>query len=206
MSPRLLAAWMDSSLAVSPLASSVASRVGTRSKWSSSARLLRPVIIRTSLRPTLTASSTTYWMAGLSTTGSISLGMALVAGRNLVPSPAAGITALRTEQLVVVTVLIYPREHSYGKCFRQAARPPDAATKDDIHANRDHAVEGRDPFAAPADPGHDDSNRACNRRRRHRYPWPALGRGHRCGQAGHLHRLPRRRFRTADPSPAARAA
>src|SRR5919112_1085558 len=58
-------------------------------------------------------------MAGLSTTGSISLGMALVAGRNLVPSPAAGITALRTEQLVEVTGLIYPREHSYGKCFRQ---------------------------------------------------------------------------------------
>ena len=46
--------------------------------------------------PARTASSTTYWMAGLSTTGSISLGWALVAGRNRVPSPAAGITALRT--------------------------------------------------------------------------------------------------------------
>jgi hypothetical protein len=34
-------------------------------------------------------------MSGLSTKGSISLGEALVAGRNLVPRPAAGKTALR---------------------------------------------------------------------------------------------------------------
>src|SRR5579872_2197801 len=46
--------------------------------------------------PDATASSTPYWMIGLSTTGSISLGWALVAGRNRVPSPAAGNTALRT--------------------------------------------------------------------------------------------------------------
>src|SRR5262245_62544267 len=47
-------------------------------------------------RPEATASSTTYWIIGLSTSGSISFGCALVAGRNLVPSPAAGNTALRT--------------------------------------------------------------------------------------------------------------
>jgi hypothetical protein len=35
-------------------------------------------------------------MIGLSTRGNISLGCALVAGKNLVPSPAAGKTALRT--------------------------------------------------------------------------------------------------------------
>src|ERR1022692_1156179 len=35
-------------------------------------------------------------MMGLSTSGSISLGWALVAGRKRVPSPAAGNTALRT--------------------------------------------------------------------------------------------------------------
>jgi hypothetical protein len=34
-------------------------------------------------------------MVGLSTIGSISLGMALVSGRNRVPKPAAGIMALR---------------------------------------------------------------------------------------------------------------
>src|SRR6266568_4962408 len=59
-------------------------------------RLLRPVIISTSSRPAAAASSTTYWIAGLSTTGSISFGVAFVAGRNRVPSPAAGTTALRT--------------------------------------------------------------------------------------------------------------
>jgi hypothetical protein len=37
-----------------------------------------------------------YWMAGRSTMGSISLGTAFVAGRNLVPSPATGMTAVRT--------------------------------------------------------------------------------------------------------------
>src|SRR3954447_25508119 len=46
--------------------------------------------------PAATASSTAYWMTGLSTSGSISFGCALVAGRNLVPQPAAGKTAFRT--------------------------------------------------------------------------------------------------------------
>src|SRR4029453_8735863 len=47
-------------------------------------------------RPEATASSTTYWIIGLSTSGSISLGCAFVAGRKRVPRPAAGKTALRT--------------------------------------------------------------------------------------------------------------
>src|SRR4029079_1549089 len=80
----------------SPLASRACSSSQWRSKWSSSAVLLRPVTIRMSLSPARVASATTYWIAGLSTTGSISLGIALVAGRNLVPIPAAGMTALVT--------------------------------------------------------------------------------------------------------------
>src|SRR5713101_4155048 len=60
------------------------------------ARLLRPVTRMISSSPEATASSTTYWMVGLSTTVSISFGCALVAGRKRVPSPAAGRTALRT--------------------------------------------------------------------------------------------------------------
>jgi hypothetical protein len=46
--------------------------------------------------PEATASSTTYWIKGLSTSGSISFGEALVAGKKRVPNPAAGKTALRT--------------------------------------------------------------------------------------------------------------
>src|ERR1700759_5238645 len=53
-------------------------------------------MIRMSVRPACTASSTTYWIAGRSTTGSISFGELFVAGKKRVPSPAAGITALRT--------------------------------------------------------------------------------------------------------------
>src|SRR6185436_15540932 len=58
--------------------------------------LPRPVTMMMLVRPAATASSITYWMMGLSTRGSISFGCALVAGRNLVPRPAAGKTALRT--------------------------------------------------------------------------------------------------------------
>jgi hypothetical protein len=41
-------------------------------------------------------SLTTYWISGLSTSGSISFGMALVAGNIRVPKPATGITAFLT--------------------------------------------------------------------------------------------------------------
>ena len=56
----------------------------------------RPVTMRMSSMPAATASSTTYWIPGLSTRGIISLGVAFVAGRKRVPRPAAGMTALRT--------------------------------------------------------------------------------------------------------------
>ncbi len=58
--------------------------------------MLRPVTKIIISMPAAAASSTAYWISGLSTTGSISLGMALVAGRKRVPEPATGKTALRT--------------------------------------------------------------------------------------------------------------
>src|SRR6516164_6747644 len=71
--------------------------------------LLRPVTKMKCSIPAALASSTTCWMSGRSTTGSISLGMALVAGRNLVPSPATGKTAFRM-------ACIYPLESGgHGK-------------------------------------------------------------------------------------------
>ena len=48
--------------------------------------------------PARTASSTTYWIEGLSTTGSIAFCCALVAGRKRVPRPAAGMTAFVTSR------------------------------------------------------------------------------------------------------------
>ena len=62
------------------------------SKWSSMLRLLRPVMNTISVQPASTASSTAYWIRGLSTIGSISLGLALVAGKKRVPIPATGKT------------------------------------------------------------------------------------------------------------------
>src|SRR5574340_396233 len=49
-----------------------------------------------SVTPASIASSTAYWIRGLSTMGSISLGLALVAGRKRVPRPATGKTAFLT--------------------------------------------------------------------------------------------------------------
>src|SRR5579864_8601488 len=66
--------------------------------------------------PAATASSTPYWMMGLSTSGSISFGCALVAGRKRVPSPAAGNTALRT--LAGISISVRP-----GGCGAQHLRP-----------------------------------------------------------------------------------
>src|SRR5271156_6557727 len=61
--------------------------------------LPRPVMMMIWSQPDARASSTPYWMMGLSTKGSISLGWALVAGKKRVPSPAAGKTALRTRMV-----------------------------------------------------------------------------------------------------------
>src|SRR5512139_644638 len=59
------------------------------------ARLDAPVTKTRRVAPAARASSTAYWISGLSTTGSISLGLALVAGRKRVPRPATGNTAVR---------------------------------------------------------------------------------------------------------------
>src|SRR5437764_9163364 len=58
--------------------------------------LPRPVTRMTWVAPAFTASSTISWMVGVSTIGSISFGTVLVTGRKRVPSPAAGMTTLRS--------------------------------------------------------------------------------------------------------------
>src|SRR5215216_2641872 len=110
-----------SSLSSSPFSVSSCSSSTERSKWSSMACLPRPVTIRMSSIPAPTASSITYWMEGLSTRGSISLGCALVAGRKRVPSPAAGITALRT-----FTMAIPPNFADQAQILLDPGRPSPA--------------------------------------------------------------------------------
>src|SRR5256885_7900095 len=64
------------------------------------ARLPPPVTMITCSIPLAIASSTQYWVVGLSTGGSISFGCAFVTGRKRVPRPAAGKIALRTVRVV----------------------------------------------------------------------------------------------------------
>ena len=49
-----------------------------------------------SVMPAARASSIAYWISGRSTSGRISFGTDLVAGRNRVPKPATGSTAFVT--------------------------------------------------------------------------------------------------------------
>src|SRR5262245_6065114 len=104
------------------------------------ARLPRPVITSTSVSPARTASSTTYWMAGLSTIGSISLGWLLVAGRKRVPSPAAGSTALVTAFAMFAT--LPPLARRLAETVLLAAHEPSevrSVPENDHHRDaRDH--------------------------------------------------------------------
>src|SRR6186713_260944 len=68
--------------------------------------------MKTSLRaPAASASSAAYWISGLSTMGSISFGLALVAGRKRVPRPATGNTADRIglNRDIILLIPIYMR-------------------------------------------------------------------------------------------------
>src|SRR6266511_3384196 len=102
--------------------------------------------------PEATASSITYWMIGLSTRGSISLGCALVAGRKRVPRPAAGKTAFR---------IFFMTAGNATTRLREAI--PGHATLND-HARPQ--VRGGEPRASPGgapEPGPDPRGGAAGR-------------------------------------------
>src|SRR5215468_4698815 len=90
------------------------------------ARLFRPVMKIISVIPAAAASSTAYWMRGLSTTGSISLGLAFVTGRKRLPSPATGNTALVTlpnaMDHVLELLFVQQRDAQFDRAFEFAAR------------------------------------------------------------------------------------
>src|SRR5256884_823596 len=90
------------------------------SRWP---RLPPPVTMITCSIPLAIASSTPYWMVGLSTSGSISFGWALVTGRKRVPRPAAGKIALRTVMFDNLTsVDRYPSQTWVGAPPRASRR------------------------------------------------------------------------------------
>src|SRR5258706_9954402 len=93
-----------------------------------------------SVIPAATASSTAYWMSGLSTIGSISLGEAFVAGRKRVPSPATGKTALVTLVMYAPSSL-FPQHREELLLLEHA--DPEAARAIELRSRlgaRDHVV------------------------------------------------------------------
>src|SRR5260370_24335977 len=99
--------------------------------------------------PEATASSITYWMIGLSTRGSISLGCALVGGRKRVPSRAAGKTALRSFFIALGNATTRPRAAIPGRAtLNRHARPQ--VRGGEQGAGPDRSPEpGPDPRADP---------------------------------------------------------
>src|SRR5258708_6062025 len=70
--------------------------------------------------PLAIASSTPYWIVGLSTSGSISFGWALVTGRNRVPRPAAGKIALRTVMVDNLSVVDWRQRSARPRAHHRA--------------------------------------------------------------------------------------
>src|SRR5438270_9240327 len=103
------------------------------------ARLAEAVMSTICSIPDATAPSTMYWITGLSTIGSISLGTAFEAGRNRVPRPAAGITALRTrvtdEQLLFRSISV-PRQVARA----DSRRPTPAHQQAGVRVDAPHAL------------------------------------------------------------------
>jgi len=67
--------------------------------------------------PAAMASSAAYWIRGLSTTGNSSLGIALVAGKNRVPKPATGKTALRSLIIKILDVDVNFKSYLMGSRY-----------------------------------------------------------------------------------------
>ena len=101
------------------------------SKWSAMTPLLRPVTNMNCSTPAARASSMTYCRMGRSTTGSISFGIALVAGKNRVPRPATGRIALRMGLNIRVkpfaTICPARRPRKLATPSRPAVKPIDAS-------------------------------------------------------------------------------
>src|SRR5207253_3031861 len=96
------------------------------------------------------ASSTPYWIVGLSRSGSISLGWAFVTGRNRVPRPAAVMIAFRTGLAVIEENLASSaRRRGAALCGEVEGELLQARVVDDHPRRPPLAVAGPDPGALP---------------------------------------------------------
>src|SRR5580704_4904707 len=115
-------------------------------------RLLRPLTKIRSVMPAAAASSTANWISGLSTMGSISFGLALVAGRKRLPRPATGNTALVSLPNAMEEFLeLLFVDHRHTELAGAVDLAPRIAAGDDIlrflrHAAGDLAAMSLDQF------------------------------------------------------------
>src|SRR3954470_18987401 len=128
-----LARRISSMLAASSLASRAASSSSSGAKYSAMAGLPGWFTITTSVIPAPAASAMTSSRVGVVTIGASSLGTALVKGRNRVPRPAAGISALRTGELILRSVT---GQYSWGGRPGPRRRQGRAARRTDGRAAR----------------------------------------------------------------------
>src|SRR5438034_1569188 len=140
--------------------------------------------------PALTASSTAYWMTGLSTSGSISLGCAFVAGRKRVPPPAAGKTALRT-RIAMPDQAARKRDAEILECLDrgQESREEQAEPGDEAKVEGAHLTEPRETGAhrgdGPAEGDEDRRRDAAMQAAAHEGAHRPRERGHEIHRKGH---------------------
>src|SRR5689334_7623832 len=102
-----------------------------------------------SVMPAAAASSTAYWMSGLSTTGIISFGLALVTGRKRLPKPATGNTAFLSFGIAAPQYLAQLRliDHRHAERARSVELASGVGTGDDVVGlfghRRGHLVPAR---------------------------------------------------------------
>src|SRR4051812_22443907 len=97
--------------------------------------LPRPVTKMNCSTPASRASSTAYWMTGLSMTGSISFGIALVAGKKRVPRPATGNTAFRTGRGALIDNRKICFERTLARAAAIRTKNPSSLTRGDCLAS-----------------------------------------------------------------------
>src|SRR3990172_6619924 len=110
------------SMSCLPRALSSLSTSNALSKWSSIARLPRPVMNTSSVIPAATASSTAYWINGLSTTGNTALVMLVMRFSSLEQFQELRFVQYcnsKFQRLVIFAAGFRPRNHIIG-LFRHA--------------------------------------------------------------------------------------
>ena len=203
-----------------PAASSATSSSIERSKWSSRLRLPRPVMMRMSSMPARTASSTTYWMAGLVDDRQHLLGLRLGGGEEAGAEPRRRDDGLahspghRRSSPVIGRVLSSNRSRCRrpahrGSCAKNRSHPGRGVQQRSPNATRCSPARSQSALGPAADPDDvlavpDDDQGRRRRQRRHLGAGRAERRGRHGQHDGGHDRAERRRPADGDARPRTR--